>query len=88
MHFSFFDLIGHITQTRALTAGTILGSGTVSNADAARGVTCLAELRAREMIASGNASTPFLSVGDRVEIAMFDDAGRNVFGSIAARVTA
>jgi fumarylacetoacetate (FAA) hydrolase len=88
MHFSFFDLLAHVTQTRALTAGTILGSGTVSNADAARGVSCLAELRAREMIASGNATTPFLRVGDRVEIAMFDDSGKNVFGSIAERVTA
>ncbi|HET7546062.1 MAG TPA: fumarylacetoacetate hydrolase family protein [Polyangiaceae bacterium] len=86
MHFSFFDLLAHVTQTRSLTAGTILGSGTVSNADPARGVSCLAELRARELIASGNAATPYLCVGDRVEIAMFDDSGRNVFGSIAERV--
>ncbi|HEX2672915.1 MAG TPA: fumarylacetoacetate hydrolase family protein, partial [Polyangiaceae bacterium] len=88
MHFSFFDLIAHVTQTRALTAGTILGSGTVSNADPARGVSCLAELRAREMIASGNATTPYLQAGDRVEIAMFDGARSSVFGSIAARVVA
>lgn len=87
MHFSFFDLIAHVTQTRALTAGTILGSGTVSNADPARGVSCLAELRARELIATGNATTPYLRVGDRVEIAMFDGA-RSVFGSIAASVVA
>jgi fumarylacetoacetate (FAA) hydrolase len=86
MHFSFFDLIAHVTQTRALTAGTILGSGTVSNADPARGVSCLAETRARELIASGNASTPYLRVGDRVEIAMFDDARNSVFGAIAASV--
>lgn len=86
MHFSFFDLLAHVTQTRALTAGTILGSGTVSNADPARGVSCLAELRAREMIATGNATTPFLRAGDRVEIAMFDSLGRNVFGTIAERV--
>ena len=86
MHFSFFDLLAHVTQTRALTAGTILGSGTVSNADPARGVSCLAELRAREMIATGNATTPFLRAGDRVEIAMFDALGRNVFGTIAERV--
>jgi len=88
MHFSFFDLIAHVTQTRSLTAGTILGSGTVSNADPARGVSCLAELRARELIASGSATTPYLGVGDRVEIAMFDAARRSVFGSIAARVVA
>jgi fumarylacetoacetate (FAA) hydrolase len=88
MHFSFFDLLAHVTQTRSLTAGTILGSGTVSNADPARGASCLAELRARELIASGNATTPFLRVGDRVEIAMFDESGNNVFGSIHERVTA
>jgi len=88
MHFSFFDLLAHVTQTRALTAGTILGSGTVSNAEAARGASCLAELRARELIARGSASTPFLRVGDQVEIAMFDHSGKNVFGSIAERVTA
>jgi len=87
MHFSFFDLLAHVTQTRSLTAGTILGSGTVSNADPARGVSCLAELRAREMIASGNATTPYLRAGDRVEIAMYDASGSNVFGSIVGRVT-
>jgi len=88
MHFSFFDLLAHVTQTRALTAGTILGSGTVSNADPARGVSCLAELRARELIATGNAITPFLREGDQIEIAMYDNAGKSVFGSIVARVTA
>ncbi|HEY3254380.1 MAG TPA: fumarylacetoacetate hydrolase family protein [Polyangiaceae bacterium] len=87
MHFSFFDLLAHVTQTRALTAGTLLGSGTVSNADPARGASCLAELRAREMIASGTATTPFLRVGDQVEIAMFDSAGNSVFGAISERVT-
>ncbi|HEY5375579.1 MAG TPA: fumarylacetoacetate hydrolase family protein [Polyangiaceae bacterium] len=88
MHFSFCDLLAHVTQTRALTSGTILGSGTVSNADPARGVSCLAELRAREMIATGQAVTPFLRVGDQIEIAMFDDAGVNVFGTISERVVA
>jgi fumarylacetoacetate (FAA) hydrolase len=87
MHFSFFDLLAHVTQTRALTAGTILGSGTVSNSDPARGVSCLAELRARELIASNQATTPYLHVGDQVEIAMYDHEGRNVFGSISERVT-
>ena len=87
MHFSFFELIAHITQTRALTAGTIVGSGTVSNADPARGVSCLAELRAREMIATGQARTPFLRVGDHVEISVTDTAGVCVFGTISARVT-
>ncbi len=88
MHFSFFELLAHVTQTRALTAGTILGSGTVSNADPARGVSCLAEQRARELIATGQAQTPFLRVGDHVEIAMFDDAGVNMFGTISQRIVA
>jgi len=87
MHFSFFDLLAHVTRTRALTAGTILGSGTVSNADPARGVSCLAEQRAREMIATGSAVTPFLRPGDRVEIEMFDAAGVSVFGAISSAVS-
>ena len=86
MHFSFFELLAHVTRTRALTAGTILGSGTVSNSDPARGVSCLAERRAREMIASGSAITPFLRPGDHVEIEMFDGAGVSIFGAISARV--
>ena len=86
MHFSFYELIAHIAQTRAFTAGTILGSGTVSNEDPARGVSCLAERRAREMIASGSASTPFLRAGDRVRIEVRDPAGRNLFGSIVQEV--
>jgi fumarylacetoacetate (FAA) hydrolase len=86
MHFSFFELLAHVTRTRSLTAGTILGSGTVSNADPARGVSCLAERRAREMIATGSAVTPFLHSGDHVEIEMFDAAGVSVFGAISARV--
>ena len=86
MHFSFFDLIAHIAQTRAFTAGTILGSGTVSNEDPARGVSCLAERRAREMITAGQASTPFLRAGDRVRIEVRDARGRNLFGSIEQEV--
>jgi fumarylacetoacetate (FAA) hydrolase len=87
MHFSFFELLAHVTQTRALTAGTILGSGTVSNADPARGVSCLAERRAGELIATGRAETPYLRLEDRVEIEMFDDAGVSIFGAISARVS-
>jgi fumarylacetoacetate (FAA) hydrolase len=86
MHFSFFDLVAHATHTRALTAGTILGSGTVSNADPARGVSCLAELRARETIAGGAPVTPFLAAGDAVAIEMRDAGGRDIFGRIAQRV--
>lgn len=86
MHFSFFDLIAHITKTRAFGAGTILGSGTVSNADASRGISCLAERRMREKIETGAMTTPFLAHGDEVEISMTDDRGRNLFGTIRQRV--
>jgi fumarylacetoacetate (FAA) hydrolase len=82
MHFSFFQLIAHMTKTRAFTAGTIVGSGTVSNRDAARGVSCLAEKRVREQLEHGQASTPFLRAGDRVRIEMLSADGTNLFGSI------
>jgi fumarylacetoacetate (FAA) hydrolase len=88
MHFSFYDLIAHITKTRAFTAGTILGSGTVSNADRARGVSCLAERRMIEIIEQGKAQTPFMQPGDTIRIEMLDAAGRNLFGSIEQRVVA
>jgi fumarylacetoacetate (FAA) hydrolase len=85
MHFSFFDLVQHVARTRAFTAGTILGSGTVSNADRARGISCLAERRMREIIDAGpggKPTTPFMRAGDRIAIDMLDEAGRSVFGSI------
>ena len=87
MHFSFFDLVAHIARTRAFAAGTILGSGTVSNADRARGVSCLAERRALEMIdGGGKAVTPFLAAGDVVAIEMLGASGRDIFGRIEQRV--
>jgi fumarylacetoacetate (FAA) hydrolase len=89
MHFSFFDLIEHVARTRSFTAGTILGSGTVSNADRARGVSCLAERRMIEILDAGPGGkprTPFMKRGDRVEIEMLDAAGRSVFGKIAQEV--
>ena len=88
MHFSFFELIEHICKTRRFVAGTILGSGTVSNKDPARGVSCLAERRMREIISDGAARTPFLKTGDRVEIDMLDGNGRSLFGRIDQRVSA
>jgi fumarylacetoacetate (FAA) hydrolase len=87
MHFSFFDLIAHIARTRAFAAGTILGSGTVSNADRARGISCLVERRALEQIDGGSATTPFMAAGDVVAIEMRDAAGRDVCGRIEQRVT-
>jgi fumarylacetoacetate (FAA) hydrolase len=86
MHFSFADLLAHAARTRALTAGTLLGSGTVSNEDPARGISCLAERRAREQLEGGAPRTGFLQAGDRVEIEMLDAAGRNLFGTIDQRV--
>src|SRR5690606_20672281 len=86
MHFSFFDLVEHICKTRSFTAGTILGGGTVSTEDRTRGISCLAERRMIEIIETGAPKTPFMSVGDTVEIEMFDREGRSVFGRIRQRV--
>jgi fumarylacetoacetate (FAA) hydrolase len=88
MHFSFFQLLEHVARTRAFTAGTLLGSGTVSNEDRARGISCLAERRMIETIEQGKPTTPFMSVGDRIEIETFDAAGRSLFGRIAQTVRA
>lgn len=86
MHFSFFDLIAHVARTRAFAAGTILGSGTVSNADRARGVSCLVERRALEQIDGGPATTPYMAAGDTIAIELRDAAGRDVCGRIEQRV--
>jgi fumarylacetoacetate (FAA) hydrolase len=88
MHFSFFDLIAHIAKTRAFSAGTILGGGTVSNADRARGVSCLAERRTIETLDKGAPQTRWMLPGDTIQIEMFDDAGQSLFGSIEQRVVA
>lgn len=86
MTFNFACLIEHITKTRSAGAGTILGSGTVSNYDRSRGSSCIAERRALEMIEHGEARTPFLRFGDRVRIEMLDADGRSIFGTIDQRV--
>lgn len=86
MHFSFFELLAHVAKTRAFTAGTILGSGTVSNADRARGVSCLAERRMIEILDGGEARTPFMKPGDTIAIEMLDREGRSIFGRIEQRV--
>ncbi|HEY6727400.1 MAG TPA: fumarylacetoacetate hydrolase family protein [Polyangiaceae bacterium] len=88
MHFSFGELIAHAAQTRSLTAGTIVGSGTVSNRDPSRGASCLVEQRTREVLAGGAATTSYLKVGDRVRIEMRDPAGVSLFGSIDQTVVA
>ena len=86
MHFSFHQLIQHVTSTRPLGAGTIIGSGTVSNADRARGSCCLAEKRMIEKIETGAFVTPFMRFGDTVHIEMLDAAGSSIFGSIQQKV--
>ncbi|MFO0598938.1 MAG: fumarylacetoacetate hydrolase family protein [Myxococcaceae bacterium] len=86
MHFSFFDLAQHIAKTRNFTAGTILGSGTVSNEDRARGISCLAEIRMIETIDTGAPKTPFMKNGDHVEIEMKNAEGQSIFGRIDQRV--
>jgi fumarylacetoacetate (FAA) hydrolase len=88
MHFSFGQLIAHVARTRALTAGTILGSGTVSNEDEARGVSCLVERRMRETLESGAARTDYLKPGDTIRIEVLDGAGASVFGAIEQTVAA
>ena len=82
MTFSFPQLIAHAAKTRPLCAGTIIGSGTVSNLDRSSGSCCLAEVRMLEVLAKGQAITPFLQFGDRVQIEMHDDRGHSIFGCI------
>jgi fumarylacetoacetate (FAA) hydrolase len=86
MAFGFPRLIAHAAATRPLAAGTIVGSGTVSNVDLSTGVSCLAERRVIETLEGGSPRTPFLRFGDRVRIEMLDAAGRSVFGAIDQRV--
>lgn len=86
MVFNFPQLIAHAAKTRALAAGTIVGSGTVSNRDRAAGSACIAERRMLEQIENGVASTPFLKFGDRVRIEMKDAGGHSIFGAIDQHV--
>ena len=82
MTFDFPRLIAHAALTRRLRAGSIIGSGTVSNNDRSTGSSCLAEKRSLEQIAAGKPSTPFLKFGDRVRIEMLDAHGQSLFGAI------
>lgn len=86
MTFDFAQLIAHVTRTRRLGAGAVIGSGTVSNYDRSSGSSCLAETRALEQIAGGKATTPFLRFGDRVRIEMFGRDGASLFGAIDQQV--
>ncbi len=86
MTFGFDELIAHAARTRRLGAGTIIGSGTVSNKDRAAGSSCLAEIRMIETLEHGEPRTPFLKHDDRVRIEMRDAAGASLFGAIDQRV--
>lgn len=86
LNFNFAQLIEHAARTRHLSAGTVIGSGTVSNRDLSAGSSCLAERRMLEVIESGKATTDFLRFGDEVEIDMSDPAGHSVFGAIRQKV--
>lgn len=86
MTFSFGDLIAHAARTRRLSAGTIIGSGTVSDPDRQAGSATLLELRAVEKMNHGEPQTPFLKFGDRIEIDVLDEDGRSMFGKIDHQV--
>ena len=97
MTFDFPTLIAHAAKTRPLSAGTIIGSGTVSNkdadgspgrpvADGGRGYSCIAEIRMIETIRDGQPKTPFMRFGDSVRIEMLDKEGRSIFGAIEQTV--
>lgn len=82
MVFDFPTLVAHAARTRQLSAGTIIGSGTVSNRDRSVGSSCIVERRTIEKIDSGESVTPFMRFGDRVRIEMQDENGHSIFGAI------
>jgi fumarylacetoacetate (FAA) hydrolase len=86
MTFHFGQLIAHLCKTRNARAGSIVGSGTVSNKDWTRGYSCIAEKRAIETIESGAAKTPFMRFGDAIRIEMKDAGGASIFGAIDQKV--
>jgi fumarylacetoacetate (FAA) hydrolase len=82
MQFNFARLVAHAARTRPLSAGTIVGSGTVANEDESLGASCLAERRMLEIIADGKPQTPFMSFGDTIRIEMLDGNNQSIFGAI------
>ncbi|MFZ4762844.1 MAG: fumarylacetoacetate hydrolase family protein [Alphaproteobacteria bacterium] len=85
--FNFAQLIAHAARTRPLSAGTIIGSGTISNRDRAVGSSCIVERRTLEKIEQGNITTEFLHFGDVVKIMVEDEKGHNIFGTIEQKIT-
>jgi fumarylacetoacetate (FAA) hydrolase len=88
MTFHFGQLIAHLCKTRNARAGSIIGSGTVSNKDWSRGYSCIAEKRAIETIEGGSPKTPFMAFGDTIRIEMKDAGGASIFGAIEQKVAA
>ncbi|WP_028101891.1 fumarylacetoacetate hydrolase family protein [Pseudoduganella violaceinigra] len=88
MVFNFAQLVSHLAMTRNVRAGSVIGSGTVSNKDAKKGYSCIAEKRCLEMIADGKPSTDFMAFGDTIRIEMLDGEGRSIFGAIEQAVAA
>jgi fumarylacetoacetate (FAA) hydrolase len=86
MFFTYPDLIAHACRTRALSAGTIIGAGSVTNQDEQSGFGCVAEARIHEQMAHGTPSTPFLKNGDEVYIDSFDAQGKTIFGAIRQKI--
>ena len=87
MHFGFHQLVAHAAATRKLSAGTVIGSGTVSNPDYRQvGSACIAERRGIETVDTGKPVTEYMKFGDRVRIEMLDATGRSIFGAIDHRV--
>jgi fumarylacetoacetate (FAA) hydrolase len=86
MHFDFAQLVAHAAKTRPLSAGTIVGSGTVANQDTSLGASCFAEKRTVETLETGKPITPFMRYGDVVRIEMRSRDGVDVFGAIEQRI--
>ena len=80
------DIVAHVCKSRSLSAGTLVGSGTISNEDRSRGSSCLAEKRMIEKIDTGEFTTPFMNYGDTVAIEMFNPQGDSLFGRIEQTV--
>jgi len=86
MTFDFPTIVAHAAKTRPLSAGCIVGSGTISNYDRSAGSSCLAEKRMLEIVADGKPTTSFMQFGDTVRIEMFDTEGASIFGAIDQKV--
>ena len=86
MQFDFSQLVAHAAKTRPLSAGTIVGSGTIANEDTSKGASCFAEKRTVETLRDGKPSTPFMKFGDLVRIEMQNSDGSPIFGAIEQRI--